>query len=302
MNVTADILKVMIAQEPTPDLSRNERDILAKRVVDSINAYAIGAYSKPFRWHLGASVIGDKCDRKLYLTFHWAKAEVKNGRMLRLWERGNLEELRYEEYLKGAGFTVQSIDPSTGKQFRVSYHHGHFGGSSDGVLKFPTEWNIPGFYQPEYKTSGTGAKFNNLEKQGVETHIERHFVQQSVYGYAYKMKYGVYLAVNKNDDDLYCEVTELSVPKAEMAIRRGGNIITSDYVPAMMPGAKESYFECKMCDYHGICHKGEKLAVNCRSCVYSKPVANAEWHCDKYGQDIPREFVPNGCPDHKALM
>lgn len=302
MNVTANELKALIVSEPSPDISKHERDILAKKVVDSINAYAIGAYSKPFRWHLGASAVGHQCDRMLYLTFHWAKAEAKDGRMLRLWQRGHLEEQRFEEYLIGAGFQFQPLDPSTGKQFRISFHHGHFGGSSDGVLKFPPSWNLPGFYQPEFKTSGTGAKFNNLEKKGVEEHQERHFVQQSVYGYGYKMKYGLYLAVNKNDDDLYCEVTELSVPKAELAIRRGGNIIASDYLPAMMPGAKENYFECKMCNFHGVCHKGEALAVNCRSCVYSRPVANAEWHCDKYGQDIPRDFVKTGCPDHKALL
>lgn len=287
----------------SPDLSELVRVKLAKRILTSIEDWSKVTYADDYRWHLGASIIGRPCDRYLYGVFHWWKANTATGRMLRLFERGKQEERQMNYLLKGIGFGVQEIDPSTGKQWRVSFLNGHFGGSSDGVIQFPPSWNIPGDFIPEFKTSGTGAKFNNLSKEGgIEKNKEEHYVQQSVYGYGRKIGYGVYIAVNKNDDDLCCEVTKLSIEKAEGAIRRAENIITTCYIPAMMPGAKETYFQCKMCPFHGICHTGEKIDKNCRSCVHSEPVAGAEWRCTKYGYDIPREFVRSGCDEYKAML
>lgn len=285
------------------DLPLATREMLAKKIVDSIDAWSLQTYKDDFRWHLGASIIGRPCDRYLYGVFHWWKKNTADGRSLRLFHRGHEEEKQMNALLTGIGFNVQPLDPATGKQWRVSFLNGHFGGSSDGVIQFPVSWNIPGDFIPEYKTSGTGAKFNNLAKEGgIEKNKEEHFVQQSLYGYGRKIGHGVYLAVNKNDDSLYCEVTKLSVEKAEAAIRRAENIITTDYVPAMMPGAKATYFQCKMCPFHAVCHEGESVAKNCRSCVHSTPVAKSEWRCTKYGHDIPREFVETGCDEYKALI
>lgn len=296
-----DLPKVEVDQNGEFDL--NTRHLLAKKIVDSIDAWSLQTYKDDFRWHLGASIIGRPCDRYLYGVFHWWKKSTASGRKLRLFQRGKDEEKQMNYLLRGIGFEVEEVNPATGKQWVSSFLNGHFGGSSDGIIKFPQSWNIPGRFIPEYKTSKTGATFTNLAKSGgIERNKEEHFVQQSVYGYGNKIGYGVYLAVNKNDDDLICEVTKLSIEKAEAAIRRAENIITTDYVPAMIPGAKSTYFQCKMCDFHGVCHEGDKIEKNCRSCIHSEPVANAEWRCTKYGYDIPREFVYKGCDEHKAMI
>lgn len=296
-----DLPKVEISEDGELDL--NKRHMLAKKIVDSIDEWSLQTYKDDFRWHLGASIIGRPCDRYLYGVFHWWKKNTAKGQMLRLFQRGKDEEKQMNYLLRGIGFDIQEFDPATGKQWNVSFLNGHFGGGSDGKIAFPQSWNVPGLFVPEYKTSGTGSKFNNLSKEGgIEKNKEEHFVQQSVYGYGLKIPYGVYLAVNKNDDSLCCEVTKLSIEKAEGAIRRAENIIATDYVPAMMPGAKSTYFVCKMCDFHRVCHEGGKIEKNCRSCVHSTPVANAEWRCTKYGYDIPREFVYQGCEEYKAMI
>lgn len=294
-------------ETPTIDdgeIPRQRRIYLAEKIKNEIDDWSRVTYADDYRWHLGASIIGRPCDRFLYGTFRWWKKNTASGRMLRLFQRGKDEEAQMNYLLRGIGFNVNEIDPSTGKQWRVSFLNGHFGGSSDGVVQFPQSWNVPGEFIPEYKTSGTGAKFNNLGKDGlgIEQNKEEHFIQQSIYGYGRKIAHGVYIAVNKNDDDLYVEVTNLSIPKAEAGIRRAENIITTDFVPAMMPKAKPTWHECKTCPFHGICHEGDKIDKNCRSCVHSAPVNNAEWRCTKYGHDIPREFVPIGCDEYKAVI
>lgn len=302
MSVSQELLK-LVEDNPAPELDHDQLQILSVKIKHEIDVYSKEIYRDDFRWHLGASVIGHECDRKLWLGFHWVTPDNRDGRMSRLHERGKEEEAKFAKYLRGIGFTLWDKDPSTGKQFIVSYHNGHFGGSSDGVISCPPSWNIPGIFLPEFKTSATGSKFSNLNKdnRGIEQNQEQHFVQQSIYGYGYGIRYGLYAAVNKNDDDIYYEFNKLSVPKAEAAIRRAGDIITSDYMPAMMPGAKESFFKCKMCEHSDFCHKGVSPAVNCRSCVYAEPVQNAEWRCNKYGQDIPRDYVAKGCDGYKAL-
>lgn len=286
------------------EISPERRIFLANKIQADIEEWSKVTYADDYRWHLGASIIGRPCDRFLYGTFRWFKKNTADGRTLRLFQRGKDEEAQMNYLLRGIGFNVEEVDPQTGKQWKVSFHHGHFGGSSDGIIQFPHSYGQPGDFVPEYKTSGTGAKFNNLNKDGlgIEKNKDEHFIQQSIYGYGRKIGNGVYVAVNKNDDSLYVEVTKLSIEKAEAGLRRAENIITTDFIPAMMAKAKETYFECRMCSFHSICHLGEKIDKNCRSCVYSTPIAGAEWRCTKYGHDIPREYVPIGCDEYKAVL
>lgn len=82
------------------------RLILAKRIKDDIDSYAVKTYDDGFRWHLGASIIGDSCKRKLWYIYRWVAQDHKTGRVQRLLQRGNLEEARFIEYLEGIGATV----------------------------------------------------------------------------------------------------------------------------------------------------------------------------------------------------
>lgn len=74
---------------------------------DQVTAEAIMAWyeEKPqdFRDHLGASLIGHSCNRYLWLTFRWAVMPKFEGRMLRLFNTGNREEVRIAEELRGIG-------------------------------------------------------------------------------------------------------------------------------------------------------------------------------------------------------
>ena len=60
------------------------------------------------RPHMGASLLGHPCDRWLWLTFRWAVVEKFNGRMLRLFRRGQREEELIVSDLRAAGMEVHS--------------------------------------------------------------------------------------------------------------------------------------------------------------------------------------------------
>ena len=55
---------------------------------------------------LGASSIGDECIRKIWLSWRGYDNPLFDGRMLRLFETGNLQEKRIIADLRKAGFSV----------------------------------------------------------------------------------------------------------------------------------------------------------------------------------------------------
>ena len=117
------------------------------------------------RDHLGASIIGKSCARALWYDFRWVTPSRHSGRLLRLFETGQLEEDRLVRNLRATGATVLEVDPETGRQFRVEAHGGHFGGSLDGVaigiLEAPKTWHVL-----EFKTHGVKS-FTELTAKGV---------------------------------------------------------------------------------------------------------------------------------------
>jgi len=84
----------------------NARQELAKQINKKIDEYAQETYYDGFRKHLGGSIIGDDCLRKIWYSFRWVKETLPEGRLLRLFNRGHLEEFRFVEYLRGIGFEV----------------------------------------------------------------------------------------------------------------------------------------------------------------------------------------------------
>lgn len=79
---------------------------LSKRVLEDINEYCVRTYDGGHRWHLGASLIGDSCKRKLWYLFRWTFREQTDGRKQRLFNRGHREEARFVEWLEGIGAKV----------------------------------------------------------------------------------------------------------------------------------------------------------------------------------------------------
>jgi hypothetical protein len=189
-------------------------------------------------------------------------------------------------------------------QYRVSGVMGHFGGSLDGIAILPERYGIEEPVLLEFKTNGTGAGFAKLASHGMPLAKPQHFAQTCTYGYkgvnGTTFNYVVYLNVCKNDDDLHVEVVKLNHKLGEQIEAKAEQIIRSDKPPARISD-NPTYFTCKGCGMHSICHKGAMPEVNCRSCKFATPVENAQWFCSTHNGVIPKDFIKQACPSYKAI-
>lgn len=248
------------------------RASISKLIYESIAA----TQSDSRREHLGASQIGRECERQIWYGFRWAKTIRHDGRLLRLFDSGNHAEPCFVADLRRIGVTVLEVDPSTGRQWVLRDEGGHFGGSMDGAgLGIPEA--LQTWHVLEFKTHGEKS-FKELEAKGVMLSKPDHYAQMQVYMHLSGMTRALYLAVNKNTDDLYAERVRYDAPAALRLIEKARRIVSASAPPPRMSNDRNFYL-CKWCDFHDICH-GDKLPErNCRTCLHSTPVDGGSWAC-----------------------
>ncbi len=254
----------------------------------AVEAATLASAEEPFRAHLGASLIGRACERQLWYGFHWVLAEKHKASLLRLFRRGQREEAHFVAILKSIGCEVWEADPATGKQFRISRENGHYGGSLDGVARGCPDLPPDTPFLTEFKTHNDKS-FKKLQEEGLLRAKWEHFCQMQEYMGEMSLLYGLYCAVNKNDDQLYFELVKYSQSQHEIGKARANRIVWSP-VPSPRIAEQPSNFNCKWCHFQRLCHFGDVAPVkSCRTCKFSKPsadsIAKGLWQCDHPIQD-----------------
>lgn len=268
------------------------RTLLGKHITSAGDAFR--GEGSPFRAHLGASLIGRECTRELWYSFHWATKNIFGGRMHRLFNRGHLEEPRFVALLEMIGCTVWQVD-AQGKQFRIAGHRGHFGGSIDAVISgLPEMGTAP--VLGEFKTHGDKS-FKKLLDEGVQSAKWEHFVQMQTYMGKLKLPAALYMAVNKNDDDLYAEIVMFDQAVYERYQQRSVIVIDAVEAPKRI-NQSPGWFKCKFCDHKAVCHGTALPERNCRTCVHAKVGDNATWNCTAHNRDLSEEDQLAGCPTY----
>nr|DAJ39523.1 MAG TPA: Exonuclease [Caudoviricetes sp.] len=92
-------------------LPQNHLDKIADQLMIDIDNYCDKKWKDENRTHLGFSMIGDECQRKLWYGFRWCKMPKPEPRIKRLFDRGHKEEDRFIDYLRGIGCKVYAFDP-----------------------------------------------------------------------------------------------------------------------------------------------------------------------------------------------
>lgn len=248
-----------------------------------------------FRRHLGASLIGRDCSRELQLKWRWAVKKDIPPRLMRLFNRGHLEEARFLSLLTLVpGMRVYSVTESGG-QYKWSDFGGHYGSALDGVATgCPDVPNGEPCYT-EFKTSADKG-FNETVKKGCrEAHYE-HYVQMQQCMKYYKLNWSLYMMVNKNNDDLYAEIITYDKETADRYSRRANEIIfTTDALPRI--SNLDTYFSCKWCDERMVCHGKAAPLVTCRSCAHWSPLSNGTFDCARNNDEV-RTCPEKGCQEH----
>lgn len=317
--VALDILRAIdlaIAQ----DSGARFRVLLRKWMPEAEDAYR--EKDDPFRTHLGASEIGERCDRLLWYSWHWTCREEKPPRLYRLLNRGHLEEARFCALLEMIGMPVEAKD-TNGKQHKLALLDGNFGGSCDGlawaamrriVCEFKTH-NRDSFEKlagglSSWRNFVEGKQGFTFTGDGVRASKPKHHAQAQVYIQGFKAEACLYLACCKDTDDLYAEWILPDEVAFNRSLAKASLITTVTSPPPKIGGthAGPGWYECRFCKARGICHNGQTPERNCRTCKNGEVWKNGMWRCKlqegKGGVDL---FIMNseaqliGCPQHAFL-
>lgn len=271
-------------------------ELLALRI-DAAFAADVATREDSLRKHLGASVIGESCQRKIWFGFRWCDKEEFDGRMLRLFERGQREELAFKHLLELVGAKVWTLD-QYGKQFGISSHGGHFSGSTDGVAQ-----NLPELGDEpvllEMKTHNE-KRFNELRTKGLQEAQPKHYKQAQTYMWGLGLKKSLYCAVNKNDDELWFYLFDADPAIGRALNDKAESIIFGHGLPPRISNSPSTHWECRFCPMRGVCLKDKAVRQNCRTCVHSKPERDGTWSCALGKEEITT--VPKvGCDQYQVM-
>lgn len=279
----------------------------------------------PLRTHLGASQIGNKCDRDIWYSFRWAtnpknkfewhdephtgtpclECRRRAADMVRLFNRGHLEEPRFVALLLSIGCKVYQQD-NQGKQFKISLLDGHYGGSCDCVAVGIPDLGVDEPALVEMKTH-KDSSFQKLLDKGVEKSKPIHFNQMQVYMGGFGLKVALYLAVNKDTEQIYGEIVRFNQAIYDKSFKRAQNLVYLNIPPSKINNSP-AWYECKICDNRHVCHKTPDASGtipvpmrNCRTCMYSKPTDGDRWFCGYHNEILSKDAQLAGCGKYTVI-
>ena len=225
--------------------------------------------------------------------------------MARLFKVGHNAEPEIVKFFKETGWTIYDVDPARKDkplpQWKATDFDGHMTMYLDSIGSHPT---ITGGKNVllEYKTYNT-KRFSALVNKpgGIPVNDDKYYAQVCIYLKHFDLPYCVFYAVNKNDSDVYIEIIERNDKEADHYLRRAEDIINSQSRPKKISNTA-TYWECKMCEFAGICHGSDMPDFNCRSCVNASPAPDGNWHCRVWGKEIPGEKeILEGCASYERI-
>lgn len=258
-----------------------------------IDDYHQSKQGKP-RPHLGCSIVGHPCERWIWLGFRWAVIEKFEGRILRLFRRGQNEEDVIVSDLRAIGIDIRH----TGNPQRKVDFRSHVGGSLDGVIESGVPEAPQKRHIAEFKTHSRKS-FDDLQKKGVKEAKPQHWMQMQLYMHGTQIDRALYLAVCKDSDRIYTERVKYDREAAEKGLAKAKRLALADRMPPPV-STDPSWYQCKFCPAYSFCHQQKPTQeANCRTCAHSTALENGSWRCERHESDgIPYEFQLQGCDDH----
>lgn len=245
-----------------------------QKIIDALNGP--GEKREP-REYLGYSGLGNECLRASWYSFRWVYTEQIEGRMLRLFGRGFQEEkILAKEF---ATFGAEIIYD----QKEVIGFEGHVKGHIDGIITdlpdFPNEDLL--FEAKTYNDK----RFKKLEKLRLRQADYTYYVQLQMYMGHLQLDKALFIATNKNDDHRYIEIVDFDIETFDKMEARAIAIVTSDFPPDKVGSGQSTWFQCRYCKFKWVCHHGEEVDKNCRTCQHGTIINDGKWKCANNGPD-----------------
>lgn len=255
---------------------------------------------------MGASSISKKCERAIWLDFHWAvdkKISPKAGRIFHL---GSILEEEMENYLRSS----LNVDLQyTGKdQIKIEIAP-HFVCMPDGIIfsGVPTAEKTVHTWENKSCNKET---YNKFVKEGVLSAKPEYYVQMQCEMYAAslflkkKVERAFFTAYCKDNSEIYAERIDFEEECLKAYLDKAEKIRKSETLPGLLSTDPTNFF-CKFCDYSHFCHfTHQSENINCRTCCHSTPEEDGSWSCalDKkyeWGMGaLDKDMQEYGCDYH----
>lgn len=278
----------MVAIPPRPE----------QQVIDRIYAAIQKEKAEPdlYLGRLGSSFIGEECLRRVWLDWRGFAREEFDGRMLRLFETGHLQEARIVEDLRRAGFAVWD-KREDGRQYEFSDPSGHFVTKVDGIVKDVPESDKP--HLLEVKTHNKNS-FSALQKKGVREAKPTHYAQMQVSMALGGFSRALYVSVCKDDEQFHVERVPEDPPEQEKLRGRIVKLTEARLRPAGISDDGSS-FSCKFCSMKAVCTKAAEPLRHCRTCAMCTPGPEGKWVCELNKDTLSLDRQRLGCEHYEAL-
>lgn len=220
--------------------------------------------SQTKRQYLGASAIGGECERQLAYSFHQTPKDEGAGfkaNTLRMFDMGHDGEERMAQYLRDAGFTLQT-HKEDGKQIGISDAEGKFKGHLDGVihagpkikgLKYPCLW--------ENKALGSKT-FADFKRNGLKDFKPTYYAQVQIYMGYHGLESCLFTALNRDTGEVWIELVKFVARDCQDYIDRAVRIVKSTNPEELgRAGKGPDDFKCKFCDYKKRCYGTESKPI-----------------------------------------
>ena len=209
------------------------------------------------RQYLGASRLGVACERALQYEYTHAPVDYGRdvqGRILRIFERGHVNEECMVGWLRDAGFDLRT-HKSDGEQFGFSVADGRLQGHIDGVFVGGPE----GFAYPAlWENKCLGSKsWRDLEKNRLAISKPVYAAQIALYQAYLELARNpaIFTAVNADTMEIYTELVPFDAALAQRMSDRAAKMITATEAAELLPRAfaDQTHFECRMCAWQDRC-------------------------------------------------
>jgi len=238
--------------------SHSRSDPLADQIKDAVDKGIVaGEEKRERRAYIGASSIGDECQRKIqyrYLNYAIDPDKAFTARTLRIFQFGHEIEDYAAKWLRDAGFDLRT-EQKDGKQFGFSIANGEIKGHIDGVVcDGPVDMKYPSLWECK---SANDNKFKAFVKHGVAKANPVYATQVALYQ-TYMDLYdnpALFTVVNKNTSEVYYELIPYDHNLAQEASDRAVNILTAAKAGDILPRIARSkdFFLCKWCEFKQSC-------------------------------------------------
>ena len=199
------------------------------------------------RHRLGISEVGHKCSRYLWYVHNDYPAVPPEGRLLRLFQLGNLIEDQVITDLLTAGFKIYGRQREKMLEFDGIQIKGH----CDGIIENLMESSKP--HLLEIKSSNE-KRFKKLVKSGYEKWDEKYKAQGHVSMLGMGLKRCLVWVENKNDSTTYTERISLDKDYALKVLEKAFSAISSTIMPSRVC-PKPDWFEAKWCKFYPVCFR-----------------------------------------------